>query len=495
MQASSATTVLATRSAVLDLAYLRPDGTLAVVTADGREDDADLPPLAADDRPAKLAGNTSRKMNIVIEQQKRLMTCFRTPPCRLLRDCLEALSAVLPLDDFVQLQASIVHRRSTSDAASSLDNLEAVLAPLFGIDTAAAGVAPDTFETFRRRRAGHQPAFPVRASTTAPPSTAFADSPSPDLPDQLQATLLTLHLVVQDVRLSARRRKDVVKLGRLVARLAGAAGLSGWVDYYRRLLGAALEPVQVGALPSFLLPAKQWMTYPVDFAALGRTASRLPSTPPDLLAHLAALFRSEPRPTIAFDLSSVADSFSLIPSGFYGSTIVANRLTLSIIRLYSLLGDGSSGRPAPRIHSAVRYMLDELRWTGEDLDGLTFAVVVPLREAIRSCQLDPPDNWPVEAYNLIRRTDLARQHGAAQRAAPASRSESAAAATSIDELAQRVAGLPSSSAGSASSASTSVSLNPVPRAARFNEDKRLEEVTRMLQFEDPVTISAGDRTM
>ncbi|PRQ70979.1 anaphase promoting complex subunit 1 [Rhodotorula toruloides] len=474
VQASSATTVLATRSAVLDLAYLRPDGTLAVVTADGREDNADLSPLAADDRPAKLAGDASRRMVIVTEQQKRVMTCFPLPSCRLLRDCLEALSAVLPLDDFVQLRASVLRRRGASGADSGLQDLEAVLAPLFGIDAAAAGVAPDPFEAFQRRRADHQPAFPLRASATIHHSATFANSPSPDLPDQLQATLLTFHLVVQDVRLSARRRKDVVKLGRLVARLAGAAGLSGWVDYYRRLLGAALEPVQI---------------------APGHTASRLPSTPPDLLTHLAALFRSEPRPTTHFDLASIAENFSLVPSGFYGSAVVPNRLTSAIIRLYSLLSDGSAGRPAPRIHSAVRYMLDELHWTAEDLDGLTFAVVLPLCEAIRSCQLDPPDNWPVEAYNLIRRTDLARQHGASQRTAPASRSQPAAIAASIDELAQRVAGLPTSSAGSASPTSTNASLNPVPRAARFNEDKRLEEVTRMLQFEDPVTISAGDRTI
>ncbi|BGP35109.1 Anaphase-promoting complex subunit 1 [Rhodotorula toruloides] len=474
VQASSATTVLATRSAVLDLAYLRPNGTLAVVTAGGREEDVNLPHLAADDLPATLAGNASRKMIIVTEQQKRSITSFRTPPCHLLRDCLEALGAVLPLDDFVQLQASVLRQRRASEAASGLDDLEAVLAPLFGVDTAAAGFAPDPFEAFRRRSAGHQPAFPLRASTTDPPSSAFANSPSSDLPDQLQATLLTLHLVVQNVRLSARRRKDVIRLGGLVARLASAAGLLGWVDYYRRLLGAALEPVQV---------------------APGRTASRLTSTPPDLLAHLAALFRSKSPPTTNFDLASVADSFSLIPSGFYGSTSVPNRLTSAIIRLYAILSDGSAGRPPPRIHSAVRYMLDELRWTVEDLDGLTFAVVLPLREAIRSCQLDPPDNWPVEAYNLIRRTDLARQHGAAQRAAPASRDESALTATSIDELAQRMAGLPTSSTESASPASMSASLSPIPRAARFNEDKRLEEVTRMLQFEDPVTISAGDRTI
>lgn len=39
------------------------------------------------------------------------------------------------------------------------------------------------------------------------------------------------------------------------------------------------------------------------------------------------------------------------------------------------------------------------------------------------------------------------------------------------------------------------SITPQPKATRFNEDRRLEEVSRMLQFSDPVTISAGDRTL
>lgn len=38
-------------------------------------------------------------------------------------------------------------------------------------------------------------------------------------------------------------------------------------------------------------------------------------------------------------------------------------------------------------------------------------------------------------------------------------------------------------------------LNPVPRAARFNEDKRMEEVSRMLQYVEPVVIAPGEKTL
>jgi hypothetical protein len=39
------------------------------------------------------------------------------------------------------------------------------------------------------------------------------------------------------------------------------------------------------------------------------------------------------------------------------------------------------------------------------------------------------------------------------------------------------------------------SLNPIPRAARFNEDKRMEEVARMLQYVEPVVIAPGEKTL
>jgi hypothetical protein len=38
-------------------------------------------------------------------------------------------------------------------------------------------------------------------------------------------------------------------------------------------------------------------------------------------------------------------------------------------------------------------------------------------------------------------------------------------------------------------------VNRLSKAARFGEDRRLEEVERMLQFSEPVTISGGDRLL
>lgn len=53
--------------------------------------------------------------------------------------------------------------------------------------------------------------------------------------------------------------------------------------------------------------------------------------------------------------------------------------------------------------------MDELGWDLEKLDEVAFGVVLPLREAIRVCQLEAPEGWTPRAYELIRRSDLARQ--------------------------------------------------------------------------------------
>ena len=41
------------------------------------------------------------------------------------------------------------------------------------------------------------------------------------------------------------------------------------------------------------------------------------------------------------------------------------------------------------------------------LDKLPLGLLAPLREALRTCQMSPAGNWPVTAYQLIQRTDLA----------------------------------------------------------------------------------------
>lgn len=103
-------------------------------------------------------------------------------------------------------------------------------------------------------------------------------------------------------------------------------------------------------------------------------------------------------------LSSIAPLFGLSPSNFYGP-VDPCRTTRNLITIYSALA-----QPSPKAHLAVLCM-DHLKWTMEDVSRIAVGVSMPLREALRACQLEAPEGWGERAYELIRRPDLARQIG------------------------------------------------------------------------------------
>ena len=85
-------------------------------------------------------------------------------------------------------------------------------------------------------------------------------------------------------------------------------------------------------------------------------------------------------------------------------------------------------RPAARVAQAQPSVQHTIRWQGHrqpkraenvvhqmvTQNGgaaawteLPLGIAAPLREAARTCQLAPPGNWPLDAYRLIGRNDLA----------------------------------------------------------------------------------------
>jgi len=51
--------------------------------------------------------------------------------------------------------------------------------------------------------------------------------------------------------------------------------------------------------------------------------------------------------------------------------------------------------------NAMIFEMVKFGFTSKDLESLPFGIAVPLREAIRKCQENPPEDWPEEAYILI----------------------------------------------------------------------------------------------
>lgn len=142
--------------------------------------------------------------------------------------------------------------------------------------------------------------------------------------------------------------------------------------------------------------------------------SNLPSHPPNILHRLASLLagRSTGPWVPPHDLAAHLD-FS--PSSFYG-TVDPCRTTADILEIYERLSPHfhASESPSLRAQNAVLEM-DRRGWTIERLEKVAFGVALPLREAIRLCQLEAPENWPPSAYELVRRPDLAQQIGGEKR--------------------------------------------------------------------------------
>lgn len=78
--------------------------------------------------------------------------------------------------------------------------------------------------------------------------------------------------------------------------------------------------------------------------------------------------------------------------------------------VYMKLADPNVKQNIKRAENAVKQMV--ITAISEDFIGrLPLGIAAPLREAIRTCQLAPPPDWPLEAYKAISRDDVAASAG------------------------------------------------------------------------------------
>lgn len=76
-----------------------------------------------------------------------------------------------------------------------------------------------------------------------------------------------------------------------------------------------------------------------------------------------------------------------------------------IIGLYGVLSDRKQQDSRKRAEAAV-LMMAQRNYTSDFLNLLPLSIAMPLREAARTCQLGPPADWPVNAYEFVGRNDL-----------------------------------------------------------------------------------------
>jgi anaphase-promoting complex subunit 1 len=108
----------------------------------------------------------------------------------------------------------------------------------------------------------------------------------------------------------------------------------------------------------------------------------------------------------------IVTRFAITPALAYGvcdPLHALHRLSL----LYNTLSDGKVRDGQTRAENVVYQMVAQQQQgqggaaAGDVWAALPLGIAAPLREAARTCQLAPPGNWPLEAYRLIGRNDLA----------------------------------------------------------------------------------------
>ncbi|KAG7092158.1 hypothetical protein E1B28_008527 [Marasmius oreades] len=281
----------------------------------------------------------------------------------------------------------------------------------------------------------------------------------------LVAGLYVLHTLLEQYRMLVNRYSDLIRLATVVCRIALYVRPE-WADYWRRLCPEAMDS----------LPWPLVSTAPVD-----SLDDAIPCWPPDVSAILFGRINTPEWPMQWTDASKQAERLRISPSWAYGRVNPLDILQ-RIHAVYEILGDPNK-KLLKRAELAVRRMVD----TGMDenfISKLSIGIAAPLREAIRSMQLVPPSDWPKEAYKAIDREDVAAsassipdmmfkdgylsvKHYITRRSRQ-----------TINELcsAAKVA-----SSGESEYVTTGVELDLEEfTSIRFGQDRRLEEVARIL---------------
>lgn len=231
--ATSAAVVSSSRAPVQDLLIRKPDGSLALLTADGLEEGP--PPLSAgcaDGSAASLRSDGHSSVNVGDNgSMSRLPR--RSEEARDL--CLEVLAQVLPLDAFTRLRTDMAACDSSDEALQALASL---LIGGTGGDTQPVDVRSSSSARLPGLPASDKglrsllrpgPAAARRRTGRAQPSP-----PGASRARVFETALFALHLLVQRLQLETAQRGNARAVSQLVLRLVTAAGFSAWIDYYAR---------------------------------------------------------------------------------------------------------------------------------------------------------------------------------------------------------------------------------------------------------------------
>ncbi|KAF9238387.1 hypothetical protein BU15DRAFT_88428 [Melanogaster broomeanus] len=165
-----------------------------------------------------------------------------------------------------------------------------------------------------------------------------------------------------------------------------------WADYWKRLCP--------NVMPAWPSPSTTRVEMLDD---------RIPVWPPDMAAILYGRISNPDWRFPTYETPRLASLFDIRPSYAFGKVeplTSLQRLTTAYLCLSDSSIPSAQKRAEMTVETLVR-MWGTAKKGNLFLDSLPLGIAAPLREAIRTCQLSPPPNWQSEHYELIGRRDLA----------------------------------------------------------------------------------------
>ncbi|KZT67155.1 hypothetical protein DAEQUDRAFT_713848 [Daedalea quercina L-15889] len=506
LSAFCVTPIRGTRDIVRDLLVVKSDGSLCLLTYGLNEiplelvrpwKEGDSPPtrqVPAGKQILSASSGIDSQVNLMFQDRSQVRTTVDlVPKDHLTRQTLLMFALVLPMDEFFKLHRNFLVQWSKKGMDQTEDvpfrMFVAALCETFALTHRDAPVPPESSDrsdawqamalTGSATRFREDPIMKkLQQPTPAMKPACGVSPPKQERPSAyLAPILLALHHIAEDLRFMTYRYKDLLKVVPVLCKVALLIRPE-WADYWKRLCP--------DALPSWPSPA-QTSTCHVD--------DRIPVWPPDMSAILYGRVNNPDWSLPALESATLAYGFRITPSYAFGNSeplIYLRQLT----EIYMPLADSRVTETRKRADNALQGMV-RVSVTGHLIKCMALGVAAPLREACRTCQLSPSGEWSVPAYSLIGREDLAEVMNSSPEP-PYTRGyrpirEFISPTTPRRTIREHVVMTVRSITGEyAAVTGVEMELDDFTQI-RFGQDKRLEEVARMLCSAVIPTVRAIER--
>lgn len=331
-----------------------------------------------------------------------------TPKDLLTRQCLEVLALTLPSDWSFGLHVTFTDawrsRRLGCNPETEFECFKSALFTILEIEPyqkdQARNLSP--WERLACSAAFHRLEYDVAVSRLQLPQRPSLKAPPPrKRPHPLLAPVLNaLHMLGEDLRLMVHRHDEVHRLAGLICLIASIIRPE-WADYWKRFC----PNVTSDWVHSTYDATRQEEYLGSHGPGSSFVDDRLPVWPPDMTAMFYGRINNPDWKLPWYDIRKLASQFKLSPSYAYGRLeplAYLRQLTL----IYQCLTDKTVEDSRKRAENAMHVMVNH-QIGPTFLNAIPLGLAAPLREAARTCQLAPGQDWPAAAYEFIGRNDLA----------------------------------------------------------------------------------------